>query len=193
MIAVHPGRQISPLTTPKFAEAARVSMNARGDGATGWSKAWKINIWARLHDGNRAYKLLSEMIRGNVFSNLFDAHPPFQIDGNFGYASGICEMLVQSHMGQIHLLPALPDAWPNGHIKGIRGRGGFELDVQWKGGQLSACAIRSIKGQPCVLRTSVPVIVTNRGKEVKTREAGQDAITFSTEQGQEYHIAPRER
>ncbi|MFC1805860.1 glycoside hydrolase N-terminal domain-containing protein [Planctomycetota bacterium] len=188
MIAVHPGRQLSPLTTPKFAEAARVSMNARGDGATGWSKAWKINIWARLHDGNRAHKLLSEMLRGNIYANLFDTHPPFQIDGNFGYASGVCEMLVQSHMGQIHLLPALPDAWPNGHIKGVRARGGFELDIQWKGGKLSEGAIRSGKGSACTLRTSVPVTVKSRGKEVEVKEVDQNVITFPTEQGQEYAL-----
>jgi len=188
MIAVHPGRQVSPLTTPKLAQAARVSMNARGDGATGWSKAWKINIWARLHDGNRSHKLLSEMIRGNIFSNLFDAHPPFQIDGNFGYASGICEMLVQSHMGRIHLLPALPDTWPNGCIKGIRARGGFELDLQWKDGKLAAGTVRSGKAGPCTLRTSVPVTITSRGKKVKARQVDQNVITFPTDRGGEYVI-----
>jgi len=188
MIAIHPGRQISPLTTPKFAQAARVSMNARGDGATGWSKAWKINIWARLHDGNRSYKLLSEMIRGNIFNNLFDAHPPFQIDGNFGYASGICEMLVQSHMGQIHLLPALPDAWPNGHIKGLRARGGFQLDLRWKDGRLTEGVIRSDEGSACTIRSSVPVTVTRGGKTVKTSQVEQNVITFPTSRGQEYAI-----
>jgi alpha-L-fucosidase 2 len=190
MIAVHPSRQISPLTTPKLAQAARVSMNARGDGATGWSKAWKINIWARLHDGNRSHKLLSEMVRGNVFNNLFDAHPPFQIDGNFGYASGICEMLVQSHMGQVHLLPALPDAWPTGHIKGIRARGGFELDICWKDGKLSEGVLRSDKGTACTLRTSDPVTITCGGKKVKTTAVDENVITFPTEAGREYVITP---
>ena len=153
LIAVHPGRQISPLTTPKFAEAARVSMNARGDGATGWSKAWKINIWARLHDGNRAYKLLSEQIRGNYYNNLFGFHPPFQIDGNFGYASGLCEMLVQSHMGKIHLLPALPEAWPSGQVKGLRARGGYEVDVTWRGNRLTQVVLRGVSNTtaPCTI------------------------------------------
>ena len=193
MIAVHPGRQISPLTTPKLAQAARVSMNARGDGETGWSKAWKINIWARLHDGNRSYKLLEEMIRDNVFDNLFDAHPPFQIDGNFGYASGVCEMLIQSHMGWIHLLPALPDAWPKGCVKGIRARGGFELDLQWKDGRLSAGTIRSDRGGACTLRTNALVTITSRGKQVKINQIDQDVIAFPTDPSGEYVITPQGR
>ena len=189
MIAVHPSRQISPLTTPKLAQAARVSMNARGDGATGWSKAWKINIWARLHDGNRAYKLLSEMIRGNIYDNLFDAHPPFQIDGNFGYAAGVCEMFVQSHMGQIHLLPALPDAWPTGCIQGVRARGGFELDIRWKDGKLAECAVRSGKGGACTIRAEDPVTVTSGGKKIETRRVDSNAVTFPTGRDRQYVVA----
>ncbi len=144
LIAVHPGRQISPLTTPHLAEAAKVSMNARGDGATGWSKAWKICIWARLQDGDRAYKLIGEFIRGNVYPNLWGYHPPFQIDCNFGYAAGVGEMLVQSHMGFIHLLPALPKAWPAGSVRGMRVRGGCEVDIDWKDGLLAQAAVRRI-------------------------------------------------
>ena len=152
LIAVHPGRQISPLTTPKLAEAARVSMNARGDGATGWSRAWKICIWARLHDGDRTYKILRGMLQGNVAQNLYDLHPPFQIDGNFGYAAGVCEMFLQTHMGEIHLLPALPSAWKSGSVSGLVARGAHIVDLQWADGKLTRCRIHSRNAADVVLR-----------------------------------------
>jgi alpha-L-fucosidase 2 len=140
------------VTTPKLADAAKVSMNARGDGSTGWSRAWKICIWARLHDGNRAYKILNGMLKSQITQNLFDTHPPFQIDGNFGYAAGVCEMLLQSHTGEIHLLPALPAAWPSGKATGLRARGGFEVDIAWQEGKLTQVTVRSLAGRPCRLR-----------------------------------------
>jgi alpha-L-fucosidase 2 len=190
MIAVHPGRQISPITTPDLAQAARVSMNARGDGSTGWSRAWKVSIWARLHDGDRTYSILKGMLQAQFANNLFDMHPPFQIDGNFGYAAGICEMLVQSHIGEVHLLPALPSAWATGRVKGLRARQGFVLDMAWQDTKLQQCLLLSELGGHCRLRTQQPVRVLCQGKPVKTRAVSERVLAFETLQGSTYTILP---
>lgn len=174
LYGLYPGNQISPYTNPALFEAARNSLIYRGDMATGWSIGWKVNLWARLLDGNHAYKIVSNMLTlagkgnedGRTYPNMFTAHPPFQIDGNFGLTAGIAEMLVQSHDGAVHLLPALPDVWKNGSVSGIMARGGFEISMKWKDGEVSEISILSKLGGNLRIRTHVPLT----GKELKKAE-----------------------
>jgi len=181
LFGLHPGNQISPRITPELAAAAKQSLIHRGDVSTGWSMAWKINWWARLYDGNHALKILKDGLTyigprktetkgGGTYPNLFDAHPPFQIDGNFGGTAGITEMLMQSHLGDIHLLPALPDAWAKGNIHGIRARGGFEVSIDWNNGKIEKTLITSTLGGNCRVRSAVPLKVL----ETTYREAEGD-------------------
>lgn len=166
LFGLHPGHTLSPITTPDLAKAARVVLEHRGDGATGWSMGWKLNQWARLQDGNHAYKLFGNLLKNGTLDNLWDTHPPFQIDGNFGGTAGITEMLLQSHMGFIQLLPALPDAWKNGSISGICAKGNFEVDLSWKDGQLAEATIFSKAGEPCTVRYGDKVLSFKTSKGI---------------------------
>ncbi len=205
LFGVHPGHQITPELTPELAAAAHRSLALRGDKSTGWSQAWKINLYARLHDAERTYQLMSEFFTliedvnsviyasGGVYANLFDAHPPFQIDGNFGYAAGVIELLLQSHSNELHLLPALPKAWPAGRITGLRARGGFALDIAWADGHLTSATLRSTLGAVCRVRSETKISVECDDQPVDVIAQDQNSenvVAFQTEVGKTYHLRP---
>jgi alpha-L-fucosidase 2 len=176
---LHPGNQIDAQKTPELAEAVRKSLEVRTDIGTGWSLAWKINFWARLKDGDRAYQLLKDLLRptdnyktnmsnaGGTYPNLFCAHPPFQIDGNLGGCSGIAEMLLQSHNGYIDILPAIPDTWQKGSFKGLKARGGVEVDASWQHGKVLKVSLKSTINQVVKLKVENEI----RSVEVKAGES----------------------
>ena len=200
LFGLHPGREISTIKTPELAQAAKVTLIARGDESTGWSMAWKMNFWARLQDGNHAYKILQNFITpvggsgtdynkgGGIYSNLFCAHPPFQIDGNFGYTAGISEMLLQSQAGELQFLPALPDKWTSGNIKGLKARGNFEItNLQWKDGKVVALAIKSLSGEKCIVRSPNQLKATAKG--ITEEKTGNDfRYSFNTQAGKVYQF-----
>ncbi|MFN7118193.1 MAG: glycosyl hydrolase family 95 catalytic domain-containing protein [Saprospiraceae bacterium] len=184
LYGLYPSNQISPYRTPQLFAAARNSLNYRGDVSTGWSMGWKVCLWARFLDGNHAYKLLTDQLSpadvpnkqgGGTYANLFDAHPPFQIDGNFGCTAGIAELFVQSHDGAIHILPALPDVWKKGSVKGLKARGGFTVDLAWDNGKITQLTIHSALGGNCRLR--LPETLQGKGVVLKNA-SGANANPF---------------
>lgn len=204
LMALYPGSHISYLKDKKYADAARVALDSRGDGATGWSRAWKVSCWARLWDGERAYRLLKyaqnltyvttvsmDDQAGGIYENLFDAHPSFQIDGNFGATAGIAEMLIQNSRKGVHLLPALPAVWNKGYFKGLRVEGDFTVDLEWENGKPVLCKVYSGSGGSFRLYEKnglTPRSVSSKGKEVRVSSDMKDSLTLPTQKGRVYLV-----
>ncbi|MDQ1912591.1 glycoside hydrolase family 95 protein [Paenibacillus sp. GD4] len=191
LFALHPGTQIDKQRTPELAKAAEETLRhrlANGGGHTGWSSAWIVNMFARLGEGEDAHQHLVNMLRKSTYPNLFDAHPPFQIDGNFGAAAGMAEMLLQSHAGELLLLPALPAEWPEGEVTGLRARGGYRVTLRWSDGALQEGAIEPLKQGMCRVRTATPVVIWSGDAEVARSRAGEEIVEFTAEPDRTYRI-----
>ena len=191
LVGLYPGTQINQKDTPELYEAAKVTMNHRGDGGTGWSKANKINLWARLLDGDRAHRLLENQLTTSTLENLFDTHPPFQIDGNMGAVSGMAEMLVQSHLGTINPLPALPTAWEDGSFDGLKARGNFEISANWNNNSLNLLKIKSSSGNDCYLEypgITEAIITDANGNKITPEVVSENVVKFQTEVNGEYKV-----
>lgn len=201
LYALHPANEISPFTSPELSNAAKRTLELRGDDGTGWSLGWKVNMWARLLDGNHAYTLFKNLLRltkenntnynkgGGAYPNLFDAHPPFQIDGNFAGTAGVAEMLLQSQNDEVYLLPALPDAWESGNVKGLVARGGFVTGISWKNHQLTAANIYAKNGGKLVIRTNQKSAV--KGMQLKAEKTAIGyLLSFQAEKGKTYELVP---
>lgn len=205
LIALYPGNQISNLQNMEYVDAAKKTLESRGDLGTGWSRAWKIAFWARLLDGDHAYRLLKSALslstmtvismdndKGGVYENLLDSHPPFQIDGNFGATAGITEMLLQSHQGFIQLLPALPTAWKSGYVKGLRAEGNFTFTFEWEKARLTTCSIQSGAGSICRIyspSSRIEAVKSMDGSTVKVTTDDENMYSFPTEKGETYTLS----
>lgn len=191
LVGLYPGTQINQKDTKELYEAAKVTMNNRGDGGTGWSKANKINLWARLLDGDRAHRLLKNQLTTSTLENLFDTHPPFQIDGNMGAVSGMAEMLVQSHLGTINPLPALPTAWEDGSFDGLKARGNFEISANWNNNSLNLLKVKSGSGNDCYLEypgIKKAIIIDVNGNKITPEVVSENVVKFKTEVNGEYKV-----